>query len=544
MPPKSSHSLCAHCTLDCFESSPLLPTATENARLSALLRTNVRPAPADLAQFRRRAKDGALEVRRYDAAVADLEDLLEKLESERAALEAYVDGCKTLGGAYIHQLPVEILAEIMYQAGPVMPESEGEAAQLGRRDLASFGKRYLLDLASVSSLWHQVAMNTASLWSEIIVDFRLWTGDGADQLFNAFKSFQATLKRTGNHPLLLRIVDVKLAPAASLLVEQAHRWRDVAIWDAIEQFSGASGRLCALEKLLLQTCTQSRSSDVFSNVPHLRELVLTGSPGFIPQQLPWNQLRSVTFFQPHMHLDHVVAFPVHELAPLSHLILKSDGLCCRYNHSVLRVAKTSRISQLSLQLSLDRPWNPTCSPALQTLGAVLSCFTLPHLEALTVGVPIRSRLILWNQRAFMALVERSAFYSTLRRLELFAVIQERELLEVVSSLPLLQHLHIMDGPGNNTLITDTLLAALTPSDIAPQLNFLGLHTILAFESVELIQLLEGRSAAFGVCGATGDGRTPVRFTLQLVCLRDSRRKLGVEFWERVAGIEGVVLRTT
>ncbi|KAJ7048299.1 hypothetical protein C8F01DRAFT_1184241 [Mycena amicta] len=498
---KSSHSLCAHCTLDCFESSSMLPTATETARLSTLLRTNVRPATADFAEFRRRAKDGALEIRRYDAAIADLEALLEKLEAERAALEVYVDGCATLGGSYIHQLPGEILAEIMCQAGPVMPESEGEAAQFGRRDRASFGKRYLLDLASVSSLWHQVAMNTAFLWSEIIVDFRLWAGDGAladEQLSNALKFFEATLKRTGNHLLLLRIVDVKLPPAASLLVAQAHRWRDVAIWDSIEQFSSASGRLCALEKLLLQTSTSTRSSDVFSNVPHLRELVLTGSPGFIPQQLPWNQLRSVTFFQPHMHLDHVMAFPVHELPPLSHLILKSDGLCCRYDHSVLRVAKTSRISQLSLQLSLDRLWNPTCSPALQTLGALLSCFTLPHLDALTVGVPIRSRLMLWNQRAFMALVERSAFYSTLRRLELFAVIQERELLGVVESLPLLQHLHVMD--------------------------------------VELIQLLEARSAAFRVCASDAT------FTLQLVCLRDSRHKLGVDFWERVAGIEGVVVR--
>ncbi|KAJ7054771.1 hypothetical protein C8F01DRAFT_1374055 [Mycena amicta] len=557
------------CSMCCFKSSPLLPTAAQSDQLQSLLRSN-HPVSSTLeASFRHAVDVGKADLLNYDAEIQRLAKMMEQIVSERHLLAAHVDGCQSALTSNVRRLPNELLARIIGICALSSREMyTWEENDTSMDELRRLAKSHLLDLAKVCmrclvadsgslivpqvcSRWHEVVMGTPRLWARINVYTDLWppAGDRAETFLALLRS---SLGRSASHPLVLDItLPVQgMSDVASrmmfLLLEHAQRWRDVFLTLNAESAHLLNGvQAVSLERLEIHTSStfQPLISNISIATPSLRRVSLTGHPRNFPHNLPLAQV--VKFdYRGNPLIFTPETFP---MLPCSHLSQKTfvvvrGVLSFSPAESPLGgfdVPGVWRIRSLTLTLRLATPMSPT--DARRAIGSVLTCLTLPSLYRFALHTSAGTTsdyALVWSPVDFAQLSERSGFSSSLVSLSLAIIISDADLLAALGDLKKLEDLRLSDLPSSNCiLIGDTLLCALSTGNEAdvtallPRLGLLDISTCLAFTDDALLRLVDRRILQCQQPDVT------YLFTLVVSRLKPARRELGEHLIARFTELE-------
>ncbi|KAJ7057366.1 hypothetical protein C8F01DRAFT_1307512 [Mycena amicta] len=540
------------CSMCCFKSSPLLPTAAQSDQLQSLLRSN-HPVSSTLeASFRHAVDVGKADLLNYDAEIQRLAKMMEQIVSERHLLAAHVDGCQSALTSNVRRLPNELLARII----EICALSSGEMytwedSDTSMDELRRLAKSHLLDLAKVCSRWHGVVVGTPSLWARINVHTDLWpsAGDRAETFLTLLRS---SLGRSASHPLVLDITLPRegLSDVASramlLLVEHARRWKDAFLTLNAESavlLNEVQANFVSLERL--EIFTSSTFEPLISNIsiaaPSLCHVSLTGHPRNLPHNLPLAQVVKFDY-----HGNPLISTPeTFPMLPCSHLSQETfvavQGVLSFSPLGGVEVPCVWRITSLALSHRLATPMSPT--EAQRAIGSVLACLTLPSLYRFALHTSAGTTsdyALVWSPVDFAQLSERSGFSSSLVALSLAIIISDAELLAVLGDLKNLEGLTLSDLPSSNCiLIGDTLLCALSSGNDAadvpallPRLGLLNISTCLGFTDGALLRLAESRISHWQCRQFT------YLFTLAVSRLNPTRRELGEDLIARLTELEG------
>ncbi|KAJ6554496.1 hypothetical protein B0H19DRAFT_1029674 [Mycena capillaripes] len=490
-------------------SSSLLPTPAQTEQLMQLLRSNALPLPHQSSHLDSAIASSLPDLARYDAEIHMLQKALARMASERAALQQYIDGCRSISSA-VRRLPAEILTEIFALCSPE-PVPFHDPREVIPDDFSDrVSQLHLLQLSQVCSSWYGIVMGTPRLWTTIAVVAASSKIDPIDIEF-----LSRSLERSDRCPLAIHCVGSThiAGEGLEMLAQHSRRWRTADIYlnaASVEFFSNAKGNVPLLERLEIGGFTRP-GYPIFETAPKLMHVTLASLLGELPK-LPWSQLRRVVYECAYSRRDirHVL-----EIMPLL-------SRTCMLNVCNLHLSFSTAdipfvISNIPiLHLSLDDASD--CSAPHLVLGELLAALTLPCLKQLSLCSSAYGP-ILWPRDHFPAFASRSSFRDTLTKLFLrHMIITEGELLECLSQTQALSELFIQDVPSesldevDHVLITDSLFQHLiwvsdTSSCLVPNLNHFIFASIFSFGDHPFLNFVTSRIDP----GRTGQGP----FTVQI-----------------------------
>ncbi|KAJ7474013.1 hypothetical protein FB451DRAFT_1247628 [Mycena latifolia] len=495
--------------MESFVPSPLLPEPAQRGQLWSLLRSHCQP-PHNLTFAISALSD---ELERYDAEIARLQAQLDRIASERAALESYYEDCRSLLSP-IRRLPSEILVKIftLFCPDPLPTPLRSIASILsapGQDPMAQFAQESLLTLSQVCARWHSICMGTPTFWTNIQLDSVLWSTPA--QTSKMMTLLTNALERGGRSPLSLTVKsfpDACYGPALELLAAHSERWQTACFMCAasdMQQLSSVRGNLPRLKTLALWVTGTSLEIEMFEDAPRLTVVQVAGIFETIEvfTTLPLHQLQIFGCAE-FVGLTELLGFgvsPAMSLMPrLSktadfHFQLLSTSHAPPFNESTSMPHITAEIAGLSLDV-LTRFLPTDVGPML---AKIVESLTLPGLKELRFQ-GMEYPYLPWPHTQFLALAARSSFDTHLQDLDLYhSVITETELIECLAALPSLErlaisdHQSVEDGGADQLLITDTLLTHLTPSlhsaRPVPHLHSLRFQTLLQFDDTVLLNFL-------------------------------------------------------
>ncbi|KAJ7432152.1 hypothetical protein FB451DRAFT_1573238 [Mycena latifolia] len=467
--------------------STLLPSATQISQLRDILRSNCIPLEtshfrsviaSSSAQFAHDAEIGRLQA-------AALQGALAQTVSERAVIEAYVEGCHSIF-APIRRLPAELLGEIFLHflpPFPAFPTKENGLDLLRNVDV--------LHSAQVCSYWRTIAMGTTALWSSIVVHYKIECTPA--QIRNLVS---LALQRSGKSPLTIELggaAEGSTQCALELLGQHSHRWRDVRLPlppPFVQILRGVKDNLPLLEHL--DICgSAGRELDLFNVAPKLQTLTCYVRADEIPAALPWGQLKTFEYFY------GIPPDPPDLCEAMARLSIGTEvNLHLQFEVSIpLDMAQiTSALGSLSLHLTCHDPEH-----SREVLGGIMKHVTLPHLFELCIFSGVEEPPPEWPHQAFLSLASRSSFSTNLTELELLIVrIPDHEFLEVLSVLRALEQLTLFDDDSGDgpALISNDLLRRLIytpePTCLVPALKSLVIGTLLQFDEHAYLDFVVSR----------------------------------------------------
>ncbi|KAJ7037777.1 hypothetical protein C8F04DRAFT_1256689 [Mycena alexandri] len=373
------------------------------------------------------------------------------------------------------RLPTETLCDIFrLVVAAATPEFWLTPSPSVQTELERVANAPLLRLSKVSSRWHDIAMHTPTLWSNVeVYDV---PGRGPMDLERMIELLTVRLERTRDAPLSVKLARLDfphpLHPRIfSLLAQHSQRWQTAAIACYLEgvDHSILKGRLSRLKKLLLQV---PQDTEVFFGIaPCLHSLTLAEPPfrsESLTEILRRKQLRSFGCLVrcPGQFQDAISLLP--ELPFQTEFFLTVGlvrGMFQPHATTLLSIPSiTAQISSLLCAMAGD--FDSYHSSLV--LGQLFDSLTVPDLRQVLLGSYVYPQLVLeWPQAQFLAFSQRSHLDRHLKTLRIAEVrITESDLLEVLSSLQALAHLEVGDvtrtvDEGNGCeLITDSFLHAM------------------------------------------------------------------------------------
>ncbi|KAJ7434051.1 hypothetical protein B0H11DRAFT_2296485 [Mycena galericulata] len=481
---------CRNCGEIPFKSSPLIPNSEQITRLRDILHSNT--LPPETSNFRSIIAEAPPELARYDVEIQRIQDTLDRLNTERATLESYTNGCRSVRSV-LRRFPIELLGEIFDICAPPGAKEISQATTC-KEEVERLAKKYLLQISQVCSRWHTVGMGTPKLWSNIVVDETLWIGS-SKRPETLLALVEYSLRRSGGHPLRIQVSvgydSVENAVLLEMLSRHASRWQHLYLWNRLSSLQGivlAKKKLPLLETLEIQN--RGPELGIFKITPRLTTVAFTGPANKIPF-LPWKQIRCFSYVGSRgINLAD-------ELALIRQLPSRAScELSLNVCHAALPVSLlpiVSNISTLSIKFTVPNDQHQTT----RVLGAVLASLTLPRLQALELAGQSGESPLFWHHRHFLSFASRSALQRSLTRLEIGAILEDEELLECLSVLPLLEELVISDFEDeDHILITDDLLRGLVwspdPTCIIPKLTFLCISSLLWFSDDVFLDFVTSR----------------------------------------------------
>ncbi|KAJ6535802.1 hypothetical protein DFH09DRAFT_931658, partial [Mycena vulgaris] len=145
--------------------------------------------PPETSSFHAIIAEAPSELSRYDSEIERLEAALARVRSERASLESYTDGCRSLFSP-VRRLPTELLADIFDMCAP--PDTHELSDTTTPEE----------EVDRVCSRWHRIVMATPMLWSKIAADTDLWDRTNASSA-TLLRLIAAALERGADFPLSL-----------------------------------------------------------------------------------------------------------------------------------------------------------------------------------------------------------------------------------------------------------------------------------------------------------------------------------------------------
>ncbi|KAJ7474007.1 hypothetical protein FB451DRAFT_1466459 [Mycena latifolia] len=432
------------------------------------------------------------ELERYDADIARLQAQLDRVASERAALQSYYEDCGSLLSP-IRRLPSEILVKIftLFCPDPLptpLDSTEGTVVDYpGRNEIAYLAQGSLLALSQLHG----------GLWST------------PAQTSKMMALLMNVLERGSLSPLSISILASPAAPyvpALELLAAHSERWRAAYFLCAFDMqpFSSVRGRLPQLRILAL--CGPTRSLDIFEGAPYLTLEVFGCAEVVGLAELVGRGMSPAIRLMPRLSKTAKFLF---QLLPTSH--------ATPFDESTSMPHITAKIAGLSLVVVTGSSSTNVGS----TLAKIVESLTLLGLKELGFKAVEYPQLPLpWLHTQFLALAARSSFDTHLQDLDLYhSIIPEAELIQCLGALPSLErlaisnHLSIEVGGGDHLLITDTLLTHLTwtPHSACPvpHLRSLRFQTLLQFDNEVFLSFLLSR----------------LPFSNEILCLPGHRRDL-------------------
>ncbi|KAF7309186.1 3-beta hydroxysteroid dehydrogenase isomerase family [Mycena kentingensis (nom. inval.)] len=538
--------LCSKCREPVFKSSSIIPTADDEARLVALLRSNLPPVdPLQVAKSW--LQQSRAEMDRYDTEIARVQAALQKLLDERQSVAAQVQRYHGVYFSPIRRLPPELLVKIMHETLLERDEDDDPSMETETERLAH---KPLLVLSEVCYTWHKTAFSTPQLWSNLRVDLALWTDANRQKNLHLV---ERSLARSGQFPLSIQLnsglwEDDRLL--VQLLLMHVSRWRslEAELKPSTLRLIMASG-LAALETIQL-TLRHDHQFSTWERVSAMR-LRSASFASFRPLELPplpWPQLESFSYNAPELFTPaNLLALPWQEIQLGASFSLTIRWLAGGWNQPLPEI--DSRIGQLTLttaaQLDSSVP-----GAGRHLLRAALQSFTMLHLHTLHLLGPENFPRPELAPTPFYAFTKRCNLATSLTTLALDVIISEPTLLLVLTGLPALEELSLCDPPTESSVqyrpyvavIQDSLFRALhcrrgqnaqvSASTIIPRLRRLSLKTIGAFTDAALLVFLGSRIVSGFVLHVHRVG----------VPLNDA---LGTEFWVTVDGwIEDGILKLT
>ncbi|KAJ7647991.1 hypothetical protein FB45DRAFT_1052382 [Roridomyces roridus] len=496
-------------------TSSLLPSTTDMAQLTDILRSTVLPTAAQLDAFRRFISEAPADLERYDAEIESIQLLLERFKSERELLSTYTDRCRSVHSP-IRCMPTELLIEIFDMCAPSCAESIGNE-DTADMEVERLAKTHLLQLSSVCYRWYQTVMGSPKLWSTIVIDAELWdpTDIRTDHLLRRLK---LSLERGANSPLVMQLGlprdDQDLESSIlELVTPHATRWRDVHLWinpSSVKLLAKMRGNLPRLESLSLSASTSDPyppGPAVFDLAPRLRNLILTGWPS--RPEIPWGQLLDVRF-------QNDAASVTSGLDILS-LLQRGAEYQMDWNCTTVSLGSLvwkPIVSHLSI-FTIEFSGVIDSSIPQATLRNMLESVTMPSLRELYIRRDPAGPPSFWPHSAFLSFTKRSLLGMCLTDLQIQAAIQDRELIQCLELLPLLRRLWLRDCEDHNrhAVMTDFLFDRLACTqgepDIVPRLEYCYFRPILRCSDESL-----GRFIGFRV--ASGQVKTlNIQFHLPL-----------------------------
>ncbi|KAJ7146993.1 hypothetical protein C8R44DRAFT_864690 [Mycena epipterygia] len=484
----TSWALCDNCGKGPFKKSHLLPDPAQTNQLRDILRAHT--LPLETAGFRNVIGESPYELARYDSEIQRLQEKLDQLKSDRATLESYANGCRSLF-LPVRRLPAELLVEIFEMCAPPGAYDVCEKTT-PMEELERLAKKYLLQLAQVCSRWYGVVVGTTRLWSAIIIDTTVW-GEIPLSPPALVDLIASSLERSGGHPLVVECIvssQHSPEPVLELLAQHCKRWRRVFFWNdlpSLKALAAVKGNLPLLEDLSINNQNnQWTETGIFAVAPRLTKVLFVGQAGQIPT-LPWGQIRG--FACHHRGSDNLV-----DALALIPLFSTNTRCGIELNISNIRLPIdlppiTSNVTALFLLF--------IASPDQEILGAVLGSLTLPCLQELALHGHENGSPLFWHQHHFLTFASRSALHASLTVFEIQAIIQDDELLQCLSVLPSLKKLIVWDCQDqSHAVITDNLLRRLVwrpdHTCLIPSLTWLSFASILRFSDDALWQFVTSR----------------------------------------------------
>ncbi|KAJ7633377.1 hypothetical protein DFH06DRAFT_1479633 [Mycena polygramma] len=493
MSANSGGLVCETCGGRKFQRSRVLSDTALTAELSEILRSNVSPQANMEASLRDVICRAPTELKRYDAEIGRLQDAISRLISERTALAAHLDACRSVF-APVRRLPIELLAEIFQMGVSSTKDDKPLFTTTPGQELDRLAKRSLLKLSQVSPLWHEVAIGTPRLWTTIVINTSQWRQPSSHRLLSLLRF---SLEQSRDSPLKIRVCgkieDPGLRFALELLSQHARRWQDVhfGINDGIQHLARAKGNLPFLKTVGYSTTLED--IDIFEVAPVLTEVIFYGRPQSIGK-LPWRQINRFKYTGDRA-MNPVAGLSIAKsLGMGAALILNLD---LRYIDSHVEwPAVESNIGNLTLLLELGA----SSSDAKRCVGQLFQSFTAPHLRRLQLKPQKKNDTpLVWHHEQFLKFSLRSSLYTHLIALTLHAIITEEELLQCLSGLPLLEELTVASEDEtrlDHILITDSLLERLTlhpdsPS-LVPRLHLFDITSLVGLSDTAYWDFLSSR----------------------------------------------------
>ncbi|KAJ6484163.1 hypothetical protein C8R45DRAFT_1000319 [Mycena sanguinolenta] len=436
----------------------------------------------------------------------------------------------------IHCLPAETLSEIFRSAvAAVTPPFWGSRQSTPTQEpqaeleLERIANAPLLILSQVCSRWHEMAINTPTLWSTVEVSSII--GQTSALVERTIMLLNARLARSRDTVLSVSLWlnrdSLPFHPRIfALLAEHSNRWESVQVVGSLHGLdtSVLRGKLLRLttlaipgdpdtvqtfaigprlEKVCIATpLLHAQSFNEFLRLQHLRSFECVGvHPMEFQVMSSWMaQPRATSVVQ--LHLTFVINcynfFPQYNTS-LKHMCLPSIAGC---------------ISSFNVCTTM-REFN-ACDMAT-VVERIFAGVTARQLQRLTMGCSGYPQLALqWPHTEFLGLCERSGLAHSLRTLRIVEVrIAESDLLQVLSLLAALERLEVGDAPeepgtstqrgkfGDSTdLITDSLLGAMSQAPgrdcLVPSLSYFACVSRLTFTHGLLVDF-----AAFRVARLSG-----------------------------------------
>nr|GAT46976.1 predicted protein [Mycena chlorophos] len=388
----------------------------------------------------------ATDLARYDAEIATARATLTRLESERQSLEDF--RVKVVGvnaslhlDAPVYRLPTELLADIL-------EITTRERYQQDHSPLYQLANGRLLELSTVCSRWHTVALGTPVLWTTIFVEIRgqsapnLKSKDDFDERLQLEALLRAVLARSNTLPLQIHL-DLRESYSWALaiyplLVAESKRWTDAHLTlntSTTILIGPLKNRLPILRRLTLEKAS-FHIHGLFDNAPSLTHVfVELASPLDSFPKLPVSQLRRLVVV-----LDRDYR---HDPRNMDTLELASDLL--------EKCSEDCSVAILGLQVTEGGLTDPVVS-RIKTLElsmngllpSALESWDMPCLDTLSIEGPTQP--LVWSTSSFSAFAARSR---SLTRLELKGIfISAHELASSLEHVPALCELSVADGDRN------------------------------------------------------------------------------------------------
>ncbi|KAJ7656184.1 hypothetical protein B0H17DRAFT_1098511 [Mycena rosella] len=469
-----------------FVKSHLLPTPAQFEHLRDVIRSN--SPPPETSSFRAIIADAPAELARYDAEIRRRQEALYALRADRALLETYADGCRSVFSP-ARRLPTELLGDIFDMCAPPGADEIVDDTT-PKEEVDRLAKKYLLQLSRVCSRWHGVVMGTPMLWSTLVVDTVCWSTFPVSQE-TLLGLMAASLERGAQSPLTVEIAvahgDLNERPVLELISRHARRWKSIYLWvnpESVRFLGAAKGNLPLLERLQLYASVENEHQsglDIFEVAPRLTYFRLLGWHHRSPT-LPWGQLLDVKFENRNSN-------------------------------------QLSGVNMSSISLPLILPSSTS------------------EISTLTISVRATPNELHTETPQFLAFASRSSLHSSLTSLDIQVVLQDAQLLQCLEHLTSLEELWISDYEdyqGGHALITDHLLRRLVwrpddPTSVVPRLRFLSVASLMHFCDDSLWDFVSSRTPP----GRREEGP----FVVEVFWLPGRARELSSQFIGRFSALE-------
>ncbi|KAJ7983309.1 hypothetical protein DFH06DRAFT_1467135 [Mycena polygramma] len=414
-----------------------------------------------------------------------------------------------LSTSAIHALPTETLSDIFRLADAAITPKTKRCPSALKVDLAQLANSPLLVLSRVCSRWHDIAINTPTLWSNIEINGMPRGRTRCTQwaLEKTLRLLSARLERSGEAPLSVSLTCRDGEPPHPrifhLLVQHSHRWETVSIMCSLAgvDTSGLRGRLPRLRALAL--IYPPETVDFLESVPSLNHLTVRTVAPLIHSDafgaiLRHKQLRSLscTGFSLLEIKAAISSLPDLPVATAFYL-----GITNFQPDSAMPLpSTTAHIISTLICFTVHHPRQVSSA-----IAQIFASLTLPSLQRVHLASHSHPELLEWPHTEFLTLCARSDLGRCLKTLQIAEMrITERELMEVLSVLPALEGLEVGDTPGHagegddtdSLLITDGFLRAMTcvPEEdcLVPRLSYLACVSRLAFTQTILEDFITSR----------------------------------------------------